>query len=90
MEKSVAAFRTPSVSRSQSGVAAAMQALITEREPNALMDAHARPAAPLKPKVSDSAVDEPSIVDKAPISINPGPTFLYAAIGVSAIAMELK
>jgi len=79
VEESVARVRTPSVSRSQSGVAAPMQALITERDPNVLIDAHASPVEPLDPRIRDSAVDEPSIVDKAPISIIPAPNFAYVA-----------
>ena len=66
-------FRTPRVSLSQLGVAAAMQARIRNKDPNALKDAHGRPAAPLLPRIKESAVVEPMRAVRAAISTRPLP-----------------
>jgi hypothetical protein len=75
MDASVFLFLVPKVSRSQSGVAAATHAFTTERHPKMLIAAQANPAAPLLPRVNDSAVEDPIKAVSAAISINPLPIF---------------
>jgi hypothetical protein len=73
--------RTPRVSLSQLGVAAAMQAFIRNKEPNALKVAHGRPTAPLLPRIKDSAVVEPMRAVSAAISTRPLPRLAELADG---------
>ena len=59
----------PIVSRSHPGLAALMQARMTHANPKALIVAHATPAAPWLPRMSDSAAAEPIKVVNAVKSI---------------------
>jgi hypothetical protein len=70
---SVVAFRTPKVSRSHVGVEAAMHDFKMETVPKVLKPTQLRPAAPLSPNASCSAVGEPIRAVSAVISINPDP-----------------
>lgn len=70
---SVSLLRTPNVSRSQSGVVAAIQALMTDKDPKTLIVPHTRPAAPLFPKTKASAVVEPINAVRAATSMSPPP-----------------
>jgi hypothetical protein len=85
--ESVAALLTPNVSRSQLGVAAATQALMTESDPNALVVAHANPAAPLFPSVSDSAVVDPIRVQSADMLRRPFPKLRDDA-GIDSVMVD--
>ena len=72
-EKSELWFLTPIVSRSQAGVHAEMQAFARKTDPKTPKAAHGSPQAPLLPKASDSAVDEPKRAVIAVISMIPLP-----------------
>ena len=71
MLSSVDVPRTPSVSRSPLGVAAVTAALIRATTPKTLIDAQRIPAAPRLPSISDSAVEAPTKVVRAAISMMP-------------------
>jgi hypothetical protein len=66
--RSESGVRIPIVSRSHPGLAAPMHARMTHTKPNALIVAHAIPAAPWLPRTSDSAAEDPIRVVNAVIS----------------------
>lgn len=90
MAPSVSLVLTPRVSRSQSGVAAAMHALMTDRAPKILIVPHSRPAAPLLPSTKDSAVVEPIRAVRAAISMRPPPKFKEETVEeVREVALDM-
>ena len=68
---SEATLLKPSSDLSQPGVAPLMQALITEGAPNALVTLQTKPAGPLSPNASVSAMLDPMRVVKAATGMRP-------------------
>lgn len=89
MAASVSLFLTPSVSRSQSGVAAATHALMTDKAPNMLIVPHIKPAAPLFPSTRDAAVVDPVSAVNAPISMRPPPRFRDEATDARDVSLAM-
>lgn len=81
------------LSRSQPGVAVAMNNLTTGMAPKTVIIAHARPAGPLSPSASDSAAVDPINDVRAAISIRLLPKLkverpLFSALTSVELAME--
>ena|SRR2546421_10179309 len=81
-EKSEFWFLTPIVSRSQAGVHAEIQAFARKIDPKTPKAAHGSPQAPLLPKASDSAVDEPIRAVNAVISMIPLPRISWGVLAI--------
>ena len=75
---SVSLFLTPSVSRYQSGVAAATDALMTDKARKMLMVPQSKPAAPLFPSTSEAGNVDPMSAVNAPLSMRPSLRFRAA------------
>lgn len=86
---SISLVLTPKVSRSQPGVVAERQALMTDNAPKMLIVPHTKPAVPLSPNKSDSTVVDPIKAVRAAISTRPPPILSEESMGLEPVRFDI-